>query len=118
MGSKGENVEGMQEVTLGVLGAANVGKSTFVQCALDLKRPAVLPASIKKVSLEGVTSVLRLIELPIDQVEITRTHEIEWPETVGDQATPRMDGVLLLYDVTDQRSIAQVPDLQSKSARF
>ena len=116
--SQGENVEGMQEVTLAVMGAANVGKSTFMQCALDLKRPAALAVSTKKVSLEGVTSILRLVELPIDDVEITNALEVEWPETIGDEATPKIDGALLLYDVTDQGSTAQVPGLLSESVKI
>ncbi len=105
------NAVGMQEITLAVLGAAKTGKSTFVQCALDLKKPAVSAASTKKVSLEGATSVLRLIELPIDEVGMTINQEIDWPERVGDQAMPRIDGALVLYDVTNQGSIAQVPSI-------
>jgi hypothetical protein len=105
------NAGGMQEITLAVLGAAKTGKSTFVQCALDLKKPAVSAASTKRVSLEGATSVLRLIELPIHEVGMTINQEIGWPERVGDQAMPRIDGALVLYDVTNQGSIAQVPSM-------
>lgn len=108
------NAGGMQEITLAVLGAAKTGKSTFVQCALDLKKPAVSAASIKKVSLEGATSVLRLVELSIDEVGMTINHEIDWPERLGDQAISRIDGALLLYDVTNQDSIAQVPSVLGK----
>ncbi len=107
----------MQEITLVVLGAAKAGKSTFVQCALDLKKPSASPASTKKVSLEGTTSVLRLIELPIDEVGVTKDQEIEWPEKVGDQALPQIDGALLLYDVTNEDSITQVPNMLSEFAK-
>ncbi len=111
---QGENVEGMQEVTLAVLGAAKAGKSTFVQCALDLKKPASSPTSTKRVSLEGVTSILRLVELPISEVGITKHQEIEWPETTSGQNTPQIDGALLLYDVTNRNSIAQIPNMLSE----
>ena len=104
----------MQEITLAVLGAAKAGKSTFVQCALDLKKPATSAASTKKVSLDGVTTVLRLVELSIDEVGVTKNHEIEWPQKVGDQATPHIDGALLVYDVTNLHSIAQIPNMLSE----
>lgn len=112
-----ENAGRMQEVTLAVLGAAKTGKSTFVQCALDLKKPAVSPASTKKVSLEGETSVLRLIELPIEEVGVAKNQEIDWPEKLGDQVMPRIDGALVLYDVTNQDSIAQVPSMLGESCK-
>ena len=104
----------MQEVTLAVLGAAKAGKSTFVQCALDLKKPAISPTSTKKVSLEGVTSILRLVELPISEMVVTENQKIGWPEKVGDQAMPDIDGALLLYDVTNQDSMNQIPDILSE----
>ena len=113
-GGQGENAEGMQEVTLAVLGAANAGKSTFVQCALDLKRPASSPTSTKRVSLEGVTSILRLVELPINEVGVTKYQEIEWPEIISGQNTMPIDGALLLYDVTNRNSIAQIPNMLSE----
>ena len=108
----------MQEVTLAVLGAAKAGKSTFVQCALDLKKPAASPTSTKKVSLEGVTSILRLVELPISEVVVTETEEIAWPDNVGDQAMPEIDGALLLYDVTNQDSMNQIPNILSEFVEF
>lgn len=108
----------MQEITLAVLGAAKAGKSTFVQCALDLKKPAVLPAATKKVSLEGVVSVLQLIEFSTNDMVIIKDREIKWPERVGDQLTPRIDGALIVYNVMDQGSMADIPEMLSKSFSF
>lgn len=97
-----------------MLGAPRAGKSTFVQCALDLKKPAVFRSSIKKVSLEGTVSVLRLLEFQLDDVRISEDHCIDWPQTVGDQASSRIDGALVLCDVMNKSSMIDVADVLSK----
>ena len=101
-----------------MLGAARSGKSTFVQCALDLKRPPTSPSATKKVSLEGVISVLRLLEIQISDVVINSEQDVVWPRTVGDQSTPHIDGALVLYDIRDQRSLNRVLYVLSESAGF
>lgn len=108
----------MQEVNIAVLGAAKTGKSTFVQCALDLKKPATAPASTKKVSLEGTVSLLRLLEFQLEEVEIAADQSIDWPSFVDSQEAPRIDGVLLLYDVMNKKSIARLPNFLSKFQSF
>lgn len=101
-------------ITLAVIGASRAGKSTFVQCALDLKKSGVPPSSIKKVSLEGVVSVLRLLEIQLEDVGILENRTVDWPSSVGDLDTPKIDGVLVLCDVMDGSSMADVVDLLSK----
>lgn len=108
----------MREVTLAVLGANRAGKSTFVQCALDLKRPSTSASATKKVSLEGVVSVLRLLEMQIGDININLEHDLVWPATVGGQSTPPVDGALVLYDVMNQSSLNLIPDVLSECARF
>ena len=107
-----------QAVSLAVLGAPTVGKSTFVHCALDLKKPSLSPVSSKKVSLEGQISIVRLFELGLDDVEVTSEQRMRWPDKVGDESTPHIDGVLALYDVMDQSSITPIPLLLSESSRL
>ena len=101
-----------------MLGASRAGKSTFIQCALDLTEPAVSHSSTKKVSLEGIVSVLRLLEFQLDDVRIAEDHCIDWPQMVGDQVTPRIDGALVLCDVMDQSSMVDVADVLSKLEGF
>lgn len=108
----------MQEVTLAVLGGAKVGKSTFVQCALDMKAPPISSCTTKKVSLEGTVSVLRLYEFQLKNIKISQDCSIIWPRLAGDDATPRIDGALVLFDVMDQTSLYEVADLLSKSTAF
>ncbi|KAF6221340.1 hypothetical protein HO133_002195 [Letharia lupina] len=102
---------GVHEVTLAVLGAPAVGKSTFVRSSLDLKKASTSPVSSKKVSLEGKISVVRLLELGFGDVEITANQNVLWPTKVGDHNTPIIDGVLALYNVMDQGSIFHIPAL-------
>lgn len=105
----------MQEVSLAVLGGAKAGKSTFVQCALDMKAPPVSFCTTKKVSLEGTVSVLRLYEFQLKNVKISEDCSIIWPRLAGVEAKPQIDGALVLFDVMDQISLYEVADLLSKS---
>lgn len=105
----------VQVVTLAVLGAPAAGKSTFVRCALDLKKASTSALSSKKVSLEGKISVVRLLELGFEDLEITADLNVRWPTKMEDHDTPFIDGVLALYDVMDQGSIARIPALLGES---
>ncbi len=109
-----QNRPEMQEVTLAVLGAAGVGKSTFVQCALDIKMPAISPCTTKKVLLEGIVSVLRLLEFQPEDVGISEGCGIVWPKSVGDKAKHLIEGALVLCDIMDQSSLLKVAELLSK----
>ncbi|KAL9123648.1 MAG: hypothetical protein Q9217_006939, partial [Psora testacea] len=102
----------VQVVTIVVLGSAGVGKSTFIQCALDLEKTAASPISCKKVALEGSISVVRLVELDVQDVDIV-DNSLQWPETVEDHILPPIDGALLLYDIVDPSSIDPLPKLLS-----
>lgn len=108
----------MQEVTLAVLGSAKAGKSTFVQCALDMKAPPVSSCTTKKVSLEGTVSVLRLYEFQLENVIVSEDSGIVWPILAGDEGKPRIDGALVIFDVMDQSSLNEVASLLSKLNAF
>lgn len=108
----------MQEVTLAVLGGAKAGKSTFVQCALDMKAPPVSSCTTKKVSLEGTVSVLRLYEFQLENVIVSEDCSIVWPILAGDEGKPRIDGALVIFDVMDQSSLNEVASLLSKLNAF
>ena len=45
---------------------------------------------------------------------ILENRTIDWPSSVGDLDTPQIDGVLVLCDVMDGSSVADVVDLLSK----
>ena len=98
-----------------MLGARGVGKSTFVRCALDLKKTSTSSVSCKKVSLEGKISTVRLLEIGFEELEVTADTELHWPARVGDYDIAVIDGVLALYDVKDLSSISRIPALLSES---
>ena len=104
------------EVNFVITGGRQVGKTTFVRCALDLKDLPVADLTTKKMSLEGTLFLVNLYEIPLEEVvfEPSRT-AISWPSTVK---TSKVDGVLVLYDVTNQQSITRVPGLLSELSVF
>ena len=91
-----------------------MGKSTFVQLALDLKRTLDSPIASKKVSLEGSISIIRLVEIDIREIEIT-DEGLLWPDEIGGRSTPDFDGVLVVYNVVDPMSASLLPSLLSMS---
>ena len=88
-----------------MVGAKQVGKSTFIECALDLRRPLSAPIATKKVSLEGVISTLRLIEIPLGKFTLNPEEGLVWRDATGGQDTQRIDGALVVYDVMNQDSL-------------
>ena len=86
-----------------------------MRCALELKRASTSPLSSKRVSLEGKISIVKLLELGFEDLDITVDQNVRWPAKIGDQTTPLIDGVLALYDVRDQSSITRIPALLSES---
>jgi len=114
---KVEETGEVQEFSLAVVGCPAVGKSTFVHRALDLKKASSSRVSSKKMCWEGRTSIVQLLEIGLEDVEVTAEQKVLWPEKVRDQDRPDIDGVLALYDVMDQSSIAPMPSLLSESIR-
>lgn len=108
------NENGIREVTLAVTGASQAGKSTFIECALDLKKPLSAPIATKKVSLEGVISTLRLIEIPLVKLTVGSDEGLTWPENVGGQSTQQVDGALVVYDVMNQDSFNRLSAILSR----
>ncbi|EFE31774.1 uncharacterized protein ARB_01373 [Trichophyton benhamiae CBS 112371] len=106
----------LPQVNLAVVGAAGVGKSTFVKCALDLKQTPLVRSSIKKMSMDGAIYVVRLLEIAIHKITLDDRGRIVWPKCLGEQALPPIDGVLCLFDSTDLRSVSQYPQVLVSAA--
>jgi hypothetical protein len=97
------------------LGSPRVGKSTFIERALDLPESISTARSSKKMSLDGVIYVVRLFEVLIEDVTINGSGIVRWPRFVDDEKLPPVDGVLMLYDATDEASVNEIPDILCKS---
>lgn len=102
-----------------ILGARGVGKSTFVQKALDVSYPSTNRAAERKIHVKGSDYFVRLLEVAIDDVDWDEDDEtVIWPETIDDKMMPRIDGALILYDVKDKNSLENVPEMLSKCSPF
>ena len=62
-------------------------------------------------SLDDVVYLVRLVEMSLDAIVITESNRINWPKSLKGIEVPPVDGVLALYDVTNQQSISGIPDL-------
>ncbi|QSS56964.1 rap guanine nucleotide exchange factor 5 [Histoplasma capsulatum var. duboisii H88] len=103
----------LPQVNLAIVGAQGVGKSTFVQRALDLKQPPISRSSVKKMSLDGTIYLVRLLEIASHKISFDETGRIVWPKFIGEQELPVIDGILVLFDSHDPRSVAQFPRIFS-----
>ncbi|KAL8798075.1 MAG: hypothetical protein Q9182_006975 [Xanthomendoza sp. 2 TL-2023] len=108
---RSRNVDGMPQVGLAVIGTPGSGKSTFVQHALDLKKCAKASPSTKKVSLEGVVSLLRIHEFDIFDIVITSEGLPQWPHMSGQSTPCQIDGVIMVYSINDSSSTSPIPRL-------
>nr|OQO28265.1 hypothetical protein B0A51_04355 [Rachicladosporium sp. CCFEE 5018] len=104
----------LTEINIAVVGAENVGKTTFMQRAMDLPMPASQRAIERQLPYDGTVYLVRLLEIPIDDVEIDEDDDaISWPQTIAERMMPKVDGVLTLYDVKDRSSVEYVPETLS-----
>jgi GTPase SAR1 family protein len=106
----------MQDLNIVVVGAHSSGKSTFIRRALNLQNTTSSGAiSSRKMAIDGSIYIVRLMELSFSEVSIGERDCINWPETIDDLATPRIDGAITLYDVTNAKSLERVPEILSQS---
>ena len=104
----------MQDINVAVIGAPTTGKSTFIRRALGLPDSTPATNCSRKWTIDGTTYVVRFIEMTYSDVLSGERNTFKWPESIHGLATPRMDGVITMYDVTDQCSLAKVPDMLSE----
>jgi hypothetical protein len=105
----------MLDMNIAVIGAAAVGKTTFMQKALGLPDTTPTTQCHRKWTMDGIPYHVRLVELKIDDIHAKPGNTIEWPKTANGMAVPRVDGAITMYDVTVKESLASVPDMMSQS---
>ena len=76
-----------------------------------MRSPSPSAFAVKKMSLDDVVYLVRLVEMSLDAIVITESNRIKWPKSLNGVDVPPVDGVLALYDVTNQQSISGIPDL-------
>lgn len=85
-----------------------------MQRALELPALPTSQAAERKVPIDGSDYLVRLLELPIDDLDIDDHDCIDWPDTIEDKMMPRVDGAIALYDVQDKGSIEELPEVLSE----
>jgi hypothetical protein len=65
-------------------------------------------------SVDNVVYTVSLIELDLESFDIIPDRRIQWPKQINGHIVPRMDGALLLYDVMNRESIAELPPTLSE----
>ena len=104
----------MADINIAIIGSAGVGKSTLVQRALGLRSPPTSVASSARMSVDNVVYTVSLIELDLESFDMFPDRKIHWPKQINGHIVPRMDGALLLYDVMNRESIAELPQTLSE----
>jgi GTPase SAR1 family protein len=99
----------MEPVNIAVIGANGVGKSSFVQRVLRSPRPPTHNVTAFRHDLDGLPLLVTLVELDLEVFEVDPGQPIQWPKQIGGNMVPRMDGALILYDVTDKETVRDLP---------
>ncbi|RKF64400.1 putative ras guanyl-nucleotide exchange factor [Erysiphe neolycopersici] len=91
-----------------VVGAAGVGKSTFIQRALGLSTPTKSLVSTLELLVEDIKYEVSFFEIDLQHLEVGSDQVINWPSKINGQEIPRMDSVLLLCDVTNKERTSAI----------
>ncbi|KAL3463396.1 ras guanine nucleotide exchange factor domain-containing protein [Aspergillus heterothallicus] len=86
-------------VCIAVVGGDQVGKTTFIQSALEMKHPLSSRSTTKKMSLDGTVYVVRLLKVHASEVSLGNDGKMRWPR-LGNDSPALVDGVLLLHDAS------------------
>lgn len=104
----------MSDINIAVIGSNGVGKSTLIQRALGLRSLPTSVTSSLRMTVDEVGYIVSLFELDLESFDIVPDRRIQWPKQINGHIVPRMDGALLLYDVMNRESIAELPQTLSE----
>ena len=105
----------MEPLNIAIIGARGVGKSSFVQRILGLPRPPDHNASCLRLVVDDRDYRVLLLELDLEHFDMAPEGPIQWPRQVDGQILPRVDGALILYDVTNKETIMELPRTLGKA---
>lgn len=100
----------MESYKIAVIGTCAVGKS-FIQRALGLPRPPISNVSSTRITVDNVAHSVSLLELDLDCFELRSPQPISWPKQINGSIVPRVDAALVAYDVMNQESMLQLPQI-------
>ncbi|KAI1447414.1 ras GEF [Annulohypoxylon stygium] len=99
----------MESINICVIGANGVGKSHFIQRAMSLPRVPGPNPTTARINIDNVPYAVTLFELDLEYFDVDPDRQIKWPKQMGGAIVPRVNGVLLLYDVMNRESIIELP---------
>ncbi|KKK24373.1 hypothetical protein ARAM_000857 [Aspergillus rambellii] len=97
-------------VSIAVVGGDRVGKTAFIESALEMKRPLSSRSTTKKMSLDGTVYVVRLLEMHSREISLTSDGKVQWPR-LGNDSPQMVDGVLLLHDATRPETLPEMVEM-------
>ncbi|SPN98536.1 uncharacterized protein DNG_01582 [Cephalotrichum gorgonifer] len=99
----------MESLNIAIIGARGVGKSSFVQRILGLSRPPISNSSSLRIVIDQHNYAVTLLELDLEHFDMAPSQPIQWPKQINGHILPRVDGALILYDVTNKETIMDLP---------
>ncbi|KAI2632032.1 ras GEF [Hypoxylon sp. NC1633] len=99
----------MESLNICVIGANGVGKSHFIQRAMSLPRVPGPNPTTNCINIDNIPYAVTLFELDLEYFDVDPDRQIKWPKQMGGAILPRVNGVLLLYDVMNRESIIELP---------
>ncbi|KAF3766224.1 hypothetical protein M406DRAFT_277035 [Cryphonectria parasitica EP155] len=100
----------MDSINIAIIGANGVGKSSFVQRALKLPQPPTSAIiTFNWTEADGTQHTVHTFEVDLEGFDLEMNEPIRWPRQANGQMTPRVDGTMVLYDVTSKESIKLLP---------
>lgn len=99
----------MESLNIALIGSRGVGKSSFVQRVLGLSRPPISDSSTLRMVIDNSNYSVTLLELDLEHFDITAEQPLQWPKQINGHILPRVDGALILYDVTNRETTVDLP---------
>ncbi|KAA8901365.1 ras guanine nucleotide exchange factor domain-containing protein [Sphaerosporella brunnea] len=100
----------VRDINIAVVGAAGVGKTTFIERAYDLKAPT-RHGEVHSLTLvvDRAPCSVSLVEVDWDRIDFEK-EVMKWPRVTDGQRIPFIDGVLLLYDPANPSTCSRVSE--------
>lgn len=97
-------------VNIAIIGANGVGKSFFMQRALKLSQPPNQGiVTFNWTEADGSQHTVNTFEVDLEAFDLEMNEPIRWPRQANGQMVPRVDGTMVLYDVTSKNSVNLLP---------
>lgn len=104
----------MESLNIAVIGANGVGKSHFIQRAMSLTNVPGPHPTTARITVDNMPYSVTLFELDLEYFDLSPHRQVQWPKQMNGAIMPRVNGVLILYDVLNRDSIIELPQTLSK----